>query len=83
MKGSQPQDQIGTWQLVSVNVNRETSADVDDILNKVTARVHTCSFFLLQEMRSWDVPNLKLHGYVCHGSKFGLAALVVSDRFLK
>ena len=61
----------GTWQLISVNVNRGTSADVR-LLKFACA-------LALQETRSWDVPNLKLHGYACYGSQFGLATLVVSD----
>ena len=32
----------------------------------------------IQETKSWDVPNLTLPGYVCYGSEFGLAALLVS-----
>ena len=77
----------GTWQLISVNVNRGTSADVNEIVIRLLklqcARTHLPVVFVLQETRSWDVPNPKLHGYACYGSQFGLATLVVSDRFFK
>ena len=77
----------GTWQLISVNVNRGTSADVNEIVIRLLklqcARTHLPVVFVLQETRSWDVPNPKLHGYACFGSQFGLATLVVSDRFFK
>ena len=72
----------GIWQLIPVNVNRGTSPDVR-LLKLECARTHLPVIFALQETRSWDVPNLKLHGYACYGSQFGLATLVVSDRFFK
>ena len=44
MTGLQPEDQAGTWQLISVNVNRETSAGVATIVKRVLrpgcARTH-------------------------------------------
>ena len=77
----------GTWQLISVNVNRGTSADVNETVTRLLklhcARTHLPVVFVLHETRSWDVPNPKLHGYACFGSQFGLATLVVSDRFFK
>ena len=39
--------------------------------------------FSFQETRSWYVLELQLPGYVCYGSKLGLATLVVSDKFSK
>ena len=35
MKGLQLKDQAGAWQLISGNVNRETSADVGVILKRL------------------------------------------------
>ena len=78
-----PKDQVGTWQLISVNVSCETSADVSMIVESLNARAHMPVILALQETRSWDVPNMELPDYVCYGSKFGLATLVVSDRFSK
>ena len=46
------------------------------------ARTHLPVIFALQET-TWDVPNLKLPGYVCCGSQVGLATSVVSDLFLR
>ena len=34
MRGLLPKAQVGTWQLISVNVNRETSADVAMIVER-------------------------------------------------
>ena len=50
-------DQAGTWQLISVNVNRESFADVDEILKRLLklacAHTHLPVVFALQETRSW------------------------------
>ena len=34
---------------------------------------------LVSQVRSWNVLELELSGYVCYGSKFGFATLAVSD----
>ena len=49
----------------------------------VCTRTHLSVIFSIQETRSWDGFNLELLGYVCYGCKFGLAILMVSDRFFK
>ena len=71
MTSLQPEDQAGTWQLISVNVNRETSANVAMIVKRSLkpecARTHLPVIFALQETRSWCVRNLKLLGYLCYG----------------
>ena len=47
------------------------------------AHAHLLVIFSIQEARSWNLPELKLVGHVCYGSKMGLATLVVSDQFFK
>ena len=39
-----PKDQVGTWQLNSVNVNRQTSADMSAIVESLLKPecAHTC-----------------------------------------
>ena len=87
MDGLAPKDQAGAWQLISVNINRECSSDISVIAEKllelVRTRAHLLVIFSIQETRSWDVPNLELPGYVCFGSKFWLATLLVSEQFCK
>ena len=77
-------DQAGAWQLTSVNVNRHFSADTSVIVEKLLKLARKRAHLLVinfQETRSWDVLNLKLPGYVCSGSKFGLATLMVQISF--
>ena len=64
MKGLQPKDQAGTWQLLSVSVTRETSAGVSMIVERLKPEcAHSLLvIFSLRETRSWDVPKLKLPG---------------------
>ena len=73
-----------TWQLISVNINRQRSSDISVIKEKLLgpARVHAHVpvIFSIQETKSWDVTNLKLLGYVCHVIKFGFATLLVSKQ---
>ena len=45
----QPKDQVGTWQLIPVNVNCETSADismVERLLKPECARAPACNLFV-------------------------------------
>ena len=56
---------------------------MEKLLTLVCAHAHLLVIFSIQETRSWNVPALKVPGYVCYGSKFGLATLVVSDQFFK
>ena len=82
MTGLLSEDQAGAWQLISVNINRQCSANVSVIVEKklltlACTRAHLPFIFFIQETRSWDVLNLKLLGYVCYGSNFGLATLMV------
>ena len=55
----------------------------EKLLEPVRKRAHVPVIFSIQETRSWDVPYLELPGYICSGSKFGLATLLVSDLFCK
>ena len=87
MIGRLPKDQACAWQLISVNINRQCSSVisviVENLLTPVCAHAHRPVIFPIQETRSWNVPELKLPGHVCYGSKMGLATLVVSDQFFK
>ena len=51
------------------------------LLGLVRTLARVPAMFSIQETRSWDVPNLTLPGYVCYGSKSGLATLLVSKQF--
>ena len=74
-------DQAGAW---PVNIHRQPSADISVIVEKLLrparARTSACHFLY---PRNGNVPKLKLPGYVCYGSKSGLATLMVSDWFFK
>ena len=87
MTGLLPEEQAGIWQLISVGVNRGTSASVAMIVKRSVkpecARTHLPVIFALHETRSWGVRNLELLGYLCYGGKLGLATLAVSDRFFQ
>ena len=73
------------WQLISVNINRQTSADIKVIKEKLLGLDHTRkrtpSILSVQETKSWDVPNLELSGFVCYGSIPGFATLLDSEQF--
>ena len=56
VKGLQPKKQVGTWQLISVDVDCETSADVSMIVERLLK--HECARIC--------------SGYVCYDSIFGL-----------
>ena len=60
------------WQLIAVNISRQTSADIKVIKEKLLG---------FQETKSWNVPNLELPGCVGCGSKLGFATLLVSKQF--
>ena len=68
---------------MSTNVNRESSANVDQIVKILrrpdSVRTHLAVIFSLQETRSWDVENLSLPGFDFYGRKLGLTTLVASD----
>ena len=87
MTGRLPEDQAGAWQLISVNINRQRSSAVSLIVEKlltpVCAHARLPVIFSLQETRSWNVLELQLPGYVCYGSKLGLATLVASEQFFE
>ena len=50
-----------TWQLISANVNRESSANIEQVnerlLRPAFARTHFPVILALQETKSWDVGN--------------------------
>ena len=77
--------QTQSWPLISANVNRQRSLDIftmkEKLLGPALARTQTSTILTIQETKSWDVPNLELTGYVCHGGKSGFATLLVSDQF--
>ena len=62
--------QVGAWQLISVNINRQCSSAISMIVEKlltlVCAHTHLPVIFSIQETRSWDVPNLEWPGYVIY-----------------
>ena len=62
-----PECQVNTWQLISVNINRQRSLTISVIKEKTT--------------KSWDVSNLELLGYVCYGGESRFATLLVSEQF--
>ena len=61
------------------------SSDISTIKEKLLGPAHACThsptILSIQETKSWDMPNLELPGYVCHGSKSGFATLLVSEQF--
>ena len=63
-------------QLISANVNGESFADPQQIVQRLLrpsfTRAHLLVFFALQETRSWDVENLSFPGFASYSSKFGL-----------
>ena len=73
------------WQLIAVNIKRQTSADIKVIKEKLLGLDHTRkripTILSLQETKSWNVPNLELPGCVGCGSKLGFATLLVSKQF--
>ena len=52
------------------------------LLRPDCARTSALCIIALPETRFWDIPQLKLPGYVVCGSQSGLVTLLVSDRFL-
>ena len=74
-----------TWQLISVNINRQTSDDIEVIKEKLFGLEHTRNgtpaILSVHETKSWDFPNLELKGFMCYGNKNGYASLLVSDKF--
>ena len=65
--------------------NRQTSNDIEVIkwylLGLEHTRNGTPAILSVQETKSWDIPNMELKGFVCHGNKNGCASLLVSDKF--
>ena len=80
-----PDCQEVAWQLISVNINRQTSADIEVIKEKLfgfdRTRKRMPTILSVQETRSWDVPNLELKGFVCYGDKHGHPTLLVLEQF--
>ena len=78
-----PKDQAGAWQLIIVNIDRQCSSDISVIAEKLhepaRMRARLPVIFSIQEMRSWNVPDLELPGYAC----YGLATLMVLDQFFQ
>ena len=74
-----------TWQLISVNINRQTSDDIEVIKGKLLGLEHTRNgtpaILSVHETKSWDIPNLELKGFMCYGNKNGYASVLVSDKF--
>ena len=66
---NQPECQVNTWQLMSMNSDLQCSSDIsviaEKLLGPVRMRARVPVLFSIQETRSWDVPNLELPGYVC------------------
>ena len=71
MAGLETQAQVNTWQLTSVNVDRQCSSDISVITEKLLKSVRMHSrvpvIFSIPETRSWDAANLELSGYLCYG----------------
>ena len=71
--------------MVSVNFNRQTSADIEVITEKLLgfghARKRTLTILSVQETKSLDIPNLEIKWFVCYGNKHGYATLLVSEQF--
>ena len=76
---------VDTWQLISMNVNRQRSFDISIIKEILLGPAHACAdspaILSILETKSWDVTNLELLGYVCYGSTSGFATLLVSTQF--
>ena len=55
-----PDRQGVTWQLISVNVDRQTSDDIEVIKEKLLGLEHarngTLAILSVQETKSWDIP---------------------------
>ena len=79
-----PDGQDVTWQLISVNTNRQTSNEMKVIKEKLLGLEHTRNgtpaTLSVQETKSWDTPNLELKGFMCYGNKDGHASLLLSDK---
>ena len=72
--------------MISANINNEQSSHVEIIaqrLLKYSTQPDAPCILALQETRFWDTPCLTLPGFVIYGRPFGLATLLVSDRFFK
>ena len=63
----------------------KTSAEIKVIKEKLLGFDHTRkripTILSIHGTTSWEVPNLELPGFVCYGSKFGFATLLVSEQF--
>ena len=68
-----------------MNINCQCSSDIsvekEELLGPAHVRAHSLAVISVQETKSWDDPSLELPKYVCYGSKFGLAMLLVSELF--
>ena len=76
-----PKDQAGAWQLISVNDNRQSSADISVIVDKLLIHVcaRTSACHLLPTID--EILGCAKSGFVCYGSKIVLATFVFSDQF--
>ena len=65
--------QVNTWQLISVNINRQRSSVISVIKEKLLGPAHACAhspdIFSIQETKSWDVPNPELPMCVVVGQR--------------
>ena len=80
----QPDYQEVACQLISVNIFRQTSADIkfkEKLLGVDQTHKRTPTILSVQEIKSWDVPNLELQGFVRYGNKHGYATLLVPEQF--
>ena len=75
MIGRLPKDHARAWQLISVNMDRQCSSAlsviVEKLLTLVCAHAHLPIIFSIQEMRSWNVPELQLPGLCVMVAKLG------------
>ena len=81
----QPDYQAVARQLISLNINRQTSPDIkvikEQLLGFDHTRKHTRTILSNQETKSWEVPDLELEGFVCYGNEHGYATLLVPEQF--
>ena len=80
-----PDCQEVAWQLISVNINRQTSADIEVIKEKLIGfdrtRKRMPTILSVEETRSCDVPILELKGFVCYGDTHGHPTLLFPEQF--
>ena len=74
-----------TWQLISVNINRQTSDDIEVIKEKLLGFEHTrngtpATVFSRDQIVGHS-QFLSSKVVVCHGNKNDYASLLVSDKF--